>query len=171
MECRIISLDIRGAFDSVWWDGLLQHLWSIGMRSKAYSLMRSYLCDRTLFVVAHGDTLSRRTFTAGVPQGGIWSPILFNLFTRHLPAQVSYCSIFSYADDSTLLKVIPTKADRIAAAEELNADLRNITHGARGGSYILSLISVIHFVCPLRRILISTYHCLWTLCPLQKWMC
>ena len=25
-ECRIVSLDIRGAFDSVWWDGLLQHL-------------------------------------------------------------------------------------------------------------------------------------------------
>ena len=25
-ECRIVSLDIHGAFDSVWWDGLLQHL-------------------------------------------------------------------------------------------------------------------------------------------------
>ena len=30
MECRIVSLDIRGAFDSVWWNGLLQHLWSVG---------------------------------------------------------------------------------------------------------------------------------------------
>ena len=32
MECRIVSLDIRGVFDSVWWDGLLQHLWSVGLR-------------------------------------------------------------------------------------------------------------------------------------------
>ena len=77
----------------------------------------------TLFVGAHGDTSSRRTFTAGVPQGGIWSSILLNLYMRHLPAKVSYCNIFSYANDSTLLKVIPTKDDRIAAAEELNADL------------------------------------------------
>ena len=42
-ECRIMSLDIRGAFDSVWWDGLLQHLWSVGLRGKAYCLLQSYL--------------------------------------------------------------------------------------------------------------------------------
>ena len=52
-ECRIVSLDIRGAFDSVWWNGLLQHLWSVGMRGKAYCLLCSYLCDKSLFVVAH----------------------------------------------------------------------------------------------------------------------
>ena len=49
-ECRIVSLDIRGAFDSVWWGGLLQHLWSVGLRGKAYYLLCSYLCDRDLFV-------------------------------------------------------------------------------------------------------------------------
>ena len=88
--------------------------------------MCSYLSDRTLFVVAHGDTSSRRSFTAGVPQGGIWSPILFNLYTRHLSAQVLHCDLFSYADDSTLIKVIPSKDDRIAAAAELNADLDRV---------------------------------------------
>jgi len=50
----------------------------------------------------------------------------YNLYTRHLPAQVSYCNIFSLADDSTLLKVIHTNDDRIAAAEELNADMRDV---------------------------------------------
>ena len=34
-ECRIVSLDIHGAFDSVWWSGLLCHLKSIGLRGKA----------------------------------------------------------------------------------------------------------------------------------------
>lgn len=35
-ECRIVSLDIRGAFDSIWWGGLLQYLWSLRLRDKAY---------------------------------------------------------------------------------------------------------------------------------------
>ena len=123
------------------------------MRGKIYSLMCSYLSDRTLFVVAHGDTSSQRPFTAGVPQGGIWSPILFNLYTRHLPVQVSHCDLFSYADDSTLLKVIPTKDDRIAAADELNAESLLM------GEEMECLINVIHSVYPLKRILICTHHC------------
>ena len=54
-ECRIVSLDINGAFDRIWWNGLLNHLWSIGFRQRAYSLMESYLSDRYLFVVANGQ--------------------------------------------------------------------------------------------------------------------
>ena len=118
MECRIVSLDIRGAFDSVWWNRLLQHLWSVGMRGKAYCLLCSYLCDRTLFVVAHGDTSSQRPFTAGVLQDGIWS---LNLYIGHISVQVLHCDLFQYADDSTLIKVIPLKSDRTAAADEMSA--------------------------------------------------
>ena len=55
-ESRVVSLNIRGAFDSVWWNGLLQHLWSVELRGRVYKLMCSYLSNRTLFVVAHGDT-------------------------------------------------------------------------------------------------------------------
>jgi len=49
------------------------------MRSKAYCLLCSYLSNRSLFVVANGNSSACREFTAGVPQGGVWSPILFNL--------------------------------------------------------------------------------------------
>ena len=111
-ECHIMSLDIRGAFDSVWWDGLLQHLWSVGLRGKAYCLLQSYLCDRSLFVVAYGHTSFQLSFTAGVPQGGIWSPLLFNLYICHLSDQVLHCNLFQYADNSSLMKIIPSKDDR-----------------------------------------------------------
>jgi len=53
-------------------------------------------------VVAHGDTSPQQNFTAGVPQGGIWFPILFNLNIHHLPKQVSHCSMFQYNDDCFL---------------------------------------------------------------------
>ena len=43
--------------------------------------------------------------TAGVPQGAIWSPLLFNLYIRLLPSVVQFSSIIGYADDHTLLKL------------------------------------------------------------------
>ena len=66
-ECWIVSLDIRGEFDSVWWAGLLSHPRSIGMRGKAYCLLCFYPSNRSLFVVANGNTSFYQGFTAGVP--------------------------------------------------------------------------------------------------------
>jgi len=42
-EARLAALDIKGAFDSVWWRGLLAHLPFIGFRDKVISLFESYL--------------------------------------------------------------------------------------------------------------------------------
>jgi len=77
-------------------------------------------------VVANGDTSTCREFTAGVPQGGVWSPILFNLYIRLLGNQVLHCDLFQYADDVTLMKVVRTKEERIKAAEEMNAVLHRV---------------------------------------------
>ena len=85
-ELRIVSLDIKGAFDKIWWDGLLHHLWTIGVHQKAFSLLKSYLSDCYLFVVANGKESSLYPVMTGVPQGGVWSPLLFNLYVCHLPS-------------------------------------------------------------------------------------
>ena len=76
--------------------------------------------------MAHGDTSSQLDFTAGVPQGGIWSPILFNLYVRHNSRQVLNCDLFEYADDSSLVKVIRRKEDWRAAADEIMVDLNRV---------------------------------------------
>ncbi|CAM9381446.1 unnamed protein product [Heterosigma akashiwo] len=44
-DVRLAVLDFKGAFDKVWWRGLLAHLWAVGVRSKAFKLMQSYLSD------------------------------------------------------------------------------------------------------------------------------
>ena len=44
-------------------------------------------------------------------------------YVRHLFPQLKSCLLVSYADDSTLLKVIPTKDLRLSAAVEINANL------------------------------------------------
>jgi hypothetical protein len=105
MEAILVSLDVAGAFDKVWWAALLKNLWHCGCRGRAHKLMRSYLCARFLCVVALGEASKRMEFFCGVPQGAIWSPKLWNFFMRELPSVLNYTEDFNYADDSALLKI------------------------------------------------------------------
>ena len=79
-ECRVVSLDIQGAFDHIWWNGLLQHLSCIGIHSNAFALFQSYLSNRFLYVMANAQESSQYPIQAGMPQGAVWSPMLFNLY-------------------------------------------------------------------------------------------
>ena len=105
-EARLVALDIKGAFDSVWWKGLLAHLWIVGFHDKAFELFQSYLSNRFIRVVTFQDSSDLYPVTAGVPQGAIWSPPLFNLYIRQLPTVVKHSLIVGYADDHTLINLI-----------------------------------------------------------------
>ena len=127
-QCHIVSLDIRGAFNSVWWAGLLKHFWSVGLRSKAYGFLCAicvigvYLWWLMVILLLSGTL--QLVFL--VPRGGVWSSILFNLYIQHLTKQVLHCDLFEYADDSSLVKVIKSKEDQIAVTEEIIADLNHV---------------------------------------------
>ena len=73
------------------------------------------------------DSSDLYSVTAGVPQGAIWSPPLFNLYIRQLPTVVGNSLLVGYADDHSLLKIIPDKSDRFAAACQLNDDLQSLS--------------------------------------------
>jgi hypothetical protein len=73
----LISLDVAGAFDKVWWKALLANLEHCGMCGKALNLLKSYLSNRKFKVVANGVASALKSYYAGVPQGGIWSPLEF----------------------------------------------------------------------------------------------
>ena len=126
---------------------------------KDFYLLQSYLCNRRLFVGSCEHTSSQLPFTAGVPQGGIWSPLLFNLYIRHLSDQVLHCDLFQYADDSSLMKVIPSKDNRTIVADELNADLDRIYSWGQTWNINFKL-SVVHSVSRLKEMSIYTLHCL-----------
>ena len=55
------------------------------MHPKYFGIMKSYLTDRH-FKVRIGDDFSTiANISAGVPQGGILSPILYNVFASDQP--------------------------------------------------------------------------------------
>ena len=77
-EGIMISLDVKGAFDRVWWARLKRKLKAKGMCRVALKLMKSYLYRRFIQVVACGQASKLKQIFSGVPQGAKWSPVLWD---------------------------------------------------------------------------------------------
>ena len=98
----MIMLDLTSAFDSVWHDGLIFKLAALNYPRYLISIVNSYITERT-FQVKVGSTVSRvEHVPAGVPQGSVVSPELFNIYMADLPIP-SECLVAQYADDIALL--------------------------------------------------------------------
>lgn len=99
-----IFLDIAKAFDKVWLNGLLLKLHNTGIDPQLLGVLKSFLQRRTFQVKIRGILSSPRFMTAGVPQGSLLSPTLFNIYTHDIPLtdnQHSYKSM--YADDTNIM--------------------------------------------------------------------
>jgi len=121
-EVRAIALDIKGAFDKVWHNGLCVKLVAKGISGKLLTWIRSYLSDRSIKVVLSGQSSNTCPINASVPQGSILGPLLFSVFIDDL---VDECEndLFLFADDSTLYCEIKATDDPATKTASLNSDL------------------------------------------------
>lgn len=98
----MLSIDLKAAFDSVWHDALIHKLHSNGFPMFLTKIIQSFLFGRT-FQVAIGRTLTTEyDVTAGVPQGAVLSPTLFNIFLSDIPTNFQ-ADLAQFADDTALL--------------------------------------------------------------------
>lgn len=95
-------LDVAQAFDKVWHDGLLYKLHLFGFPHYLTKLIQSFISERTFSVKINSSFSAIRKIEAGVPQGSILGPLLFNLFVADLP-EPHNASLALYADDTAIL--------------------------------------------------------------------
>lgn len=94
------SLDFAKAFDTAWHDGILHKLMAMGFDSYICRMVCSFLKGRT-FSVRVGDAQSSgRLVPAGVPQGSILGPILYNVYVSDIPRPADGDLLLIYADDT-----------------------------------------------------------------------
>lgn len=107
----LVMLDLAKAFDSVWHDGLVFKLIKMGIPHTLVNIIDSYLKDRKSYVEVDKSTSSSYNVEAGVPQGSILSPHLFNIFINDVPTPKD-CQLSVYADDTALFCNVPWKNAR-----------------------------------------------------------
>ena len=99
---QAVVLDISKALDRVWHAGLLYKLNKTYLiSSQEFGLISSSLGNRQVQVVLDGKSSQVYLINAGVPQGCILGPTLFQLCINDLPDDF-ICSIAINADDTTL---------------------------------------------------------------------
>ena len=118
MYCSCVFLDIQQAFDRVWHEGLLFKLRKF-LPSTYFTLLKSYLTDRYFQVHFKSAYSNIANIRAGVPQGGVRSPILYNLFASDQPTSPNTL-VADYADDKL---IISTNENPVVASHNLQNHL------------------------------------------------
>ncbi|KAH7933674.1 hypothetical protein HPB49_015615 [Dermacentor silvarum] len=113
----LLLIDVKGAFDGLPHAVVQQALDLLGIGGNLRRFLSSFLNDRTLRVRVGHARSTPRPVAAGVPQGSVVSPFLFNLALARLPAALPTdphykveCTI--YADDIALWVRGPPQSSR-----------------------------------------------------------
>lgn len=115
----LISIDCTEAFDSVSHSLLCKTLMDNEFPEQLYSILRSFLQGRTLRVRVENKTSSDVTFTCGVPQGSVLSPVLFSIYTAEtVGAKYKKATVAAYADDIAIYSSSISAEKALRQAEE-----------------------------------------------------
>ena len=125
-ELALVQIDFSAAFDRVNHAGLVFKLQEAGVGGLILKVFQNFLSSRTQRVKVDGVCSSSIDVIYGVPQGSVLGPLLFLLYMADLPRLLQN-ELVGYADDSTLLNMIPHPRDRSSVATSLNDDLAVIS--------------------------------------------
>ena len=95
-------MELSKAFDTINHSPILAKLKAYGFSKEALSFMCSYLKNRRQRVQINNKFSSLKEVIAGVPQGSIDGPLLFNLFINDLFLFICFSTLSNYADDNNL---------------------------------------------------------------------
>ena len=79
----------------------------MGIGGSVWSILTQFESNRSQHVMVDGCRSKLVNVVSGVPQGSVLSPLLFLLYTPELFSNLEN-KLIGYADDSTLMAVMPS---------------------------------------------------------------
>ena len=106
-DARIVQIDFSAAFDRVNHQGIHYMLCSVGIGGSVLSILTQFLSNRSQHVMVDGCRSKLADVISGVLHTSVFGPLLFLLYTsEHF--FILENKLFSYADYSTLMDVVPS---------------------------------------------------------------
>ena len=120
-----MQIDFSAAFDGVNQLGILYKLCSVGTGGSVLSILTQFLSNRSQQVMVGGCPSKLVNVVSGVPQGSVLGQLLFLLCASVL-FSILENKLIGYADDSTLMAVVPSPGVRVTVAESLICDFGRV---------------------------------------------
>ena len=95
----VVSPDLSKAFDTVNIHLLINKLHQTTVPTTLIKFTANYIKGRKGYTQFENAKSRQQQFKTGVPQGGVLSPFLFNLYTSDIPKPPPGASLTAYADD------------------------------------------------------------------------
>ena len=97
-----ITLDMSKAFDTINIHTLIRKLLQTNIPGTIIKFIANYIKGHTAYTTYRNHTSRQREFETGVPQGGVFSPTLLNIYTSDLPPPSAPLQVMAYTDDITI---------------------------------------------------------------------
>ena len=124
-EVQIVQIDFSAVFDRVNNTAPIYKLCSVCIGGSVLSILTQFLSNRSQQIMVEGCRTKLVNVVSGVLQGSVLGQLLFLLYTSEL-FSIWKNKLFGYADDPTLMAVVPSPGVRIAVAESLIRDLGRV---------------------------------------------
>ena len=103
-----LVLDMRKAFDIINIHTLIRKLLQAKLPGTIIMFIENYFKGRKTYTTYRNHTSSQRQFETGVPQGGVLSLTLFNIYTADIPPPKAPVLDMAYAYDITITSTHPS---------------------------------------------------------------
>lgn len=119
----IVAFDFEKAFDRVWHHGLIYKMISLKFPAEIIKIIYSFFSNRSYRVKINNTFSIPLSQEAGVPQGSVLSPVLYNIFVHDIP-KFHNNKIALFADD---LAIISSSFSPFVAQQKVKNQFKSLT--------------------------------------------